>query len=82
MARKPNPALLAPKDLTPELEAVTGKGPLPRGQVMAKLWEYIKAHNLNKGRIITADETLSKVIGKEPIDMLKMAGKVSAHIKK
>ena len=82
MARKANPALLAPKELSPELEAVVGKGPMPRGQVIKKLWEYIKGHNLNKGRIISPDDKLSKVLGSGDIDMLKMAGKVSEHIKK
>ncbi len=82
MARKPNPALLAPKDISSELEAVVGKGPLPRGQIIKKLWEYIKGHNLNKGRIISPDETLSKVLGKEPLDMMQMGGKLKTHIKK
>lgn len=82
MARKANPALLAPKELTPELETIVGKGPMPRGQVIKKIWEYIKGHNLNKGRIISPDEKLSVILGKGDIDMLKMAGKISAHIKK
>ena len=46
MPRKANPALLKPLELSAELEAVVGPGPLPRGQVMKKLWEYIKANNL------------------------------------
>ena len=85
MARKANPALLAPKELSPELEAIVGKGPMSRGQVISKLWVYIKGHNLQKpgaGRIIVPDEKLSAVLGKDEIDMLKMAGKVSDHIKK
>lgn len=83
MARKANPALLAPKEITPELEAVVGKGPMPRGEIVKQLWVYIKAHGLNAGRIITPDATLAAVLGsKEPIDMLKMTGLVSKHIKK
>lgn len=81
MVRKANPALLAPKELSPELEAVVGKGPMPRGQVIKKLWEYIKGHGLNKGRLISPDETLGKVLGKEPLDMMKMGGKLKTHIK-
>ncbi|MBI4093436.1 hypothetical protein HY417_00575, partial [Candidatus Kaiserbacteria bacterium] len=46
MVRKANPALLKPMNLSAELEAVVGKGPLPRGQVVKKLWEYIKENNL------------------------------------
>ncbi len=82
MARKANPALMAPKELSPELEAVVGKGPMARGQVVKKIWEYIKGHNLNKGRIISPDAKLAEVLGSADIDMLKMAGKLSAHIKK
>lgn len=83
MARKANPALLAPKEITPELEAVVGKGPMPRGEIVKQLWVYIKGHGLNKGRIITPDEKLGAVLGQmEPIDMLKMTGLVSKHIKK
>ena len=46
MVRKANPALLKPYNLSADLEAVVGKGPLPRGQVVKKIWEYIKKHNL------------------------------------
>ena len=42
MARKINPALLKPLKVSSELEEVVGKGPLPRSQVVSKLWEYIK----------------------------------------
>jgi len=43
MPRKANPALMRPYKVSAELEAVIGPGPLPRGQVMKKIWEYIKA---------------------------------------
>jgi upstream activation factor subunit UAF30 len=43
MVRKANPALLKPLNLSAELEAVVGKGPMSRGQVVSKIWEYIKA---------------------------------------
>jgi chromatin remodeling complex protein RSC6 len=46
MTRKPNPALMKPLNLSSELTAVIGEGPLPRGQVVKKLWEYIKANDL------------------------------------
>ncbi len=86
MARQANPALLAPKEITPELEAVVGKGPMARGQVTKKLWEYIKGNKLQdpeKGRIIHPDDKLGAVLGsKAAIDMLKMTGLVSKHILK
>ena len=84
MAKAPNLAFMKPHDLTPELEAVVGKGPLPRPEITSKLWVYIKAHKLQKpgaGRIIVPDATLAKVMGSAEIDMLKMGGKISAHLK-
>jgi len=84
MPRKANPALLKPYKVSAELEAVIGPGPLPRGQVMKKLWEYIKANGLqdtvNK-RDINADEKLAVVFGgKKKVNMFEMAKLVSAHL--
>ena len=66
MPRKANPALLKPLQLSKELEAVVGPGPLPRSQVVKKLWEYIKKHDLqnpaNK-RNIFADDLLLPLFG-------------------
>ena len=84
MARTANPALLKPLNLSSELEAVVGKGPLPRSQVVKKLWEYIKKNNLqnpqNK-RNIFADEKLKPVFGKDEVNMFEMTKLVSAHMK-
>jgi len=84
MARKANPALLKPMKLSAELEAVTGAGPMPRGQVVKKLWEYIKKHNLqnpqNK-RNILADDKLKVIFGgKGEVTMFEMTKLVSAHL--
>ncbi len=79
-----NAALSKPLNLTPELEAVIGKGPLPRTEVVKKLWEYIKQHNLqnpqNK-RNILADDKLKVVFGKSEVTMFEMTKLVSAHLK-
>ncbi|OGH58864.1 MAG: hypothetical protein A2725_03900 [Candidatus Magasanikbacteria bacterium RIFCSPHIGHO2_01_FULL_33_34] len=84
MPRKANPALMKPLNVSEELEAVIGKGPLPRGQVMKKLWEYIKKNNLQnpqKKRNIVADDKLLVVFGgKKEVDMFEMAKLVSAHL--
>ncbi|MBI3572552.1 hypothetical protein HY091_03440 [Candidatus Kaiserbacteria bacterium] len=85
MPRAANPAFMKPHDLSPELEAVVGKGPLSRPQITSKLWEYIRAHNLqnpkNK-RNIMADDKLKAVFGgKGEITMFEMAGFVSQHLK-
>ena len=85
MPRKANPALLKPLQLSAELEAVVGKGPLPRGQVVKKLWEYIKSHDLqnpaNK-RNIKADAKLLPLFGgKNEVNMFEMTKLVSGHMK-
>jgi chromatin remodeling complex protein RSC6 len=71
--------------LSPELQAVVGSGKLTRPQVVKKLWAYIKAHkcqDTKNKRLICPDKKLSEVIGKKPVDMLKLAGCLSKHIKK
>ncbi len=84
MPRTANPALLKPLDLSPELEAVVGKGPMSRGEVVKKIWEYIKKHDLqnpaNK-RNILADDKLMPLFGKKEVTMFEMTKLVSAHMK-
>jgi chromatin remodeling complex protein RSC6 len=80
-----NAALSKPLNLSAELEAVVGAGPLPRTEVVKKLWEYIKKNNLqnpaNK-RNILADEKLKAVFGgKAEVTMFEMTKLVSAHMK-
>lgn len=84
MERKPNASFMKPLTLTPSLEAVVGKGPMPRTQVVKKLWSYIKKHKLqntvNK-RNINPDENLAKVFGsKKEINMFEMTKKVNKHL--
>lgn len=84
MARKANPALLKPMNVSSDLEAVVGKGPMPRGQVVKKLWEYIKKNDLqdpkNK-RDIIADDKLKVVFGgKAKVNMFEMTKLVSKHL--
>lgn len=83
MAEKKTNALSKPVNLSPELEAVIGKGPLTRAEVTKKVWEYIKKHDLQAAddkRMIDADATLAGVIGKERISMFKMTAAVSKHL--
>ena len=84
MVRTANPALLKPMNLSAELEAVVGKGPMSRGQVVKSLWEYIKKNNLqnpaNK-RNILADDKLKVIFGgKAEVTMFEMTKLVSAHL--
>lgn len=81
---KANSAFMKPLKVSAELEAVVGKGPLPRSEVVKKLWIYIKANKLqdekNK-RNINADEALKKVFGgKATVSMFEMTKLVSKHL--
>lgn len=84
MVRKANPALLKPMNLSADLEAVIGKGPMTRGEVVKKIWDYIKKNNLqnpqNK-RNILADAKLKPLFGgKGEVTMFEMTKLVSAHL--
>lgn len=85
MVRTANPALLKPMNLSAELEIVVGKGPMPRSQVVKKLWEYIKKNDLqnptNKRNIIADDKLKAIFGGKSEVTMFEMTKLVSAHIK-
>ncbi|HAZ28480.1 MAG TPA: hypothetical protein DCY48_01750 [Candidatus Magasanikbacteria bacterium] len=84
MPRKANPALLKPLTLSAELEAVVGPGPLPRGQVVKKLWDYIKTNDLqnpsNKRNILADEKLLPLFGGKKEVTMFEMTKLVSAHM--
>lgn len=75
---------MKPKTLSPALEAVVGKGPMPQTEVVKKLWVYIKANNLqdpNDKRTIVTDEKLKKIFdGQARINMMKMAGYVFKNL--
>ncbi|MDB5869103.1 MAG: hypothetical protein JWP96_1435 [Polaromonas sp.] len=82
--RTPNPAFMKALTLSPELSAVVGDKPLPRTEIVSKLWVYIKANDLqdptNK-RMINADEKLLAVFGKPQVSMFEMAGLIGKHVK-
>jgi chromatin remodeling complex protein RSC6 len=83
MVRKANPALLKPMNLSADLQAVIGPGPYPRGEVVKKIWDYIKKNNLqnpaNK-RNIFADDKLMPIFGKKEVTMFEMTKLVSGHL--
>ena len=74
------------KPLTPskELAAVVGHEPLPRTEVVSKVWEYIKKHKLqneaNK-REIVADDKLKAVFGRDKVTMFEMNKYLAQHLK-
>ena len=82
--RTPNAAFMKPLTLSPALAAVVGDKPLPRTEIVSKLWVYIKAKGLqdkvNK-RMVNADEKLKAVFGKAQVSMFEMAGLIGKHVK-
>lgn len=83
-ARKASGLTKMTYNVSAELEAIVGSKSLTRPEIVKKLWAYIKAHKCQDAvnrRMINPDAKLSKVIGNKPVDMLKLAGHISKHIK-
>ncbi len=84
MAKKTNAAFMKPMTVSEELAVIVGKGPMPRSEVVKKLWAYIKKNNLqdaNNKRNINADAALAAVFGgKKVVNMFEMTKLVSAHL--
>src|SRR3954471_3780582 len=82
--KKVNPALMKPLQPSKELAAIVGSKPLPRAEVVSKVWDYIKTHKLqdpqNK-REIMADEKLQAVFGKNRVTMFEMNKHLAQHLK-
>ncbi|MES2096234.1 MAG: SWIB/MDM2 domain-containing protein [Pseudomonadota bacterium] len=74
----------APVTPSPELAAIVGSDPLPRSQVISKVWDHIKKNNLqnpaNK-REILADDKLKKVFGVDKCSMFEMNKYIAKHVK-
>ncbi len=74
---------MKPMTVSPELAEVVGKGPMPRSEVVKKLWAYIKKNDLqnpkNK-RNILADDKLAEIFGKKEVTMFEMTKLVSKHL--
>jgi len=84
-ARKPSAAFMKSLALSDALAAVIGSKPVPRTEIVKKLWVYIKANKLqdkaNK-RMINADAKLKPVFGgKSQVSMFDMAKHISKNVK-
>ena len=66
-----------------DLAAIVGADPLPRSQVVSKVWDHIKKNNLqnpqNK-REIVADDKLRAIFGKDRVSMFEMNKHISRHV--
>ncbi|MCD2512291.1 DNA topoisomerase III [Comamonas endophytica] len=68
---------------SPALAAVIGDGQVARTEVIKKIWDYVKANNLQDAsnkRAINADARLKPVFGKDQITMFELAGIVGKHL--
>ncbi len=79
-----NSAFMKPVNISPELAAIVGSGPMPRTEIVKKVWDHIKSNGCqdpkNK-RCIIPDAKLAKVFGSsDPIDMFQMTKELSRHI--
>jgi chromatin remodeling complex protein RSC6 len=82
--RAPNPAFMKALTPSPALAAVVGTAPLPRTEIVSKLWVYIKANNLQDAknkRNINADAKLKEIFGKPQVTMFELAGLIGKHVK-
>ena len=83
--KKPNAAFMKPLKPSEALAKIVGDKPLPRTQVVKKLWVYIKKKGLQdkkNRRMINADENLLKVFGgKKQVSMFDMAKLIGKHLK-
>jgi len=76
--------LSRPVTPSPELAAITGSDPLPRSQVVSKMWDYIRRNKLqdpNNKREIVADDKLRKIFGTDRCSMFEMNKHLSRHLK-
>ena len=81
--KKPN-ALQQPLTPSPELAAVIGAGTVTRGDMVSKIWVYIKANKLQNPanmREILADAKLKDVFGVDKCTMFEMNKYLSKHLK-
>ena len=82
--KKVNSAFMKPLKVSEALGEVVGKGPMPRSEVVKKLWAYIKKNNLQDPkakRNIIADAKLKPVFGgKAVVNMFEMTKLVSKHL--
>jgi chromatin remodeling complex protein RSC6 len=83
--RKPNPAFMKPMKISSALAEVVGSKPIPRTEVVKKLWAYIKKNRLQdtrNRRNINADAKLKTVFGgKRTVSMFEMTKLVNKHLK-
>jgi chromatin remodeling complex protein RSC6 len=81
--RQPSAAFMKPVQPDQRLSEIIGGEPMPRTEVMRKLWDYIRGHNLQDPEnrtFIKADEKLRDIFGKDRVNMFEMTKLVFQHV--
>ncbi len=82
--RQVSPALMKPVQPDEALAKVVGSTPLPRSEITKKMWQYIKANDLQEPtnkRLINADEILKPLFdGRDQVTMFEMTKLVNKHM--
>ena len=81
--RKAGGGLARPVTPSADLAAIVGPSPLPRSEVVSKVWDHIRKNNLqnpNNKREILADDKLRKVFGVDKCTMFEMNKHLSRHL--
>ena len=81
--RTPNAAFMKAMTPSPALAAIIGATPVPRTEVTKKVWEYIKANNLQdaaKRTMINADAKLKVIFDKPQVSMFEMTKLINGHL--
>jgi chromatin remodeling complex protein RSC6 len=74
------------KPVTPskDLAAIVGEEPMPRSEIVKRMWDYIKKNNLqnpkNK-REILADDALKPIFGAAKVTMFEMNAHIARNVK-
>jgi chromatin remodeling complex protein RSC6 len=81
--RKAGGGLARPVKPSADLAAIVGADPLPRSEVVSKVWDHIRKNNLqnpNNKREILADDKLKRVFGVDKCTMFEMNKHLSRHL--
>jgi upstream activation factor subunit UAF30 len=82
--RQPSAAFMKPLTPSSSLAAVVGDKPIPRTEVVKKLWVYIKKNNLqdakDKKMINTDDKLKSVFANKKQVSMFEMNTLLKKHL--
>jgi chromatin remodeling complex protein RSC6 len=75
---------MKPLQPSTELAAVVGSSPLPRPEVVSRMWEYIKGRQLqnpqNKREILADDKLQAIFGGKSKVSMFEMNKHLAQHL--